>query len=254
MTNFSIPFNRLTVNIISSCLLLISCLAANAQDTTYFNKTGKKVGTKDSADHYSVIIRNPEDTNRVKLMRYYASGKQKSEVNYINFNKKILDGLSSNWSEEGILTSEAEYVNNKLNGSFKTYWENGKLKRSDRYENDQFVSGNCFSSTGKDTSYFPYEQRPVYPGGTAEISKYVSNAVKYPAEARRKEIQGRVMVQFSVNEDGKLGDFKVTQKVEPMLDEEALRVIKNMPDWQPGKIDGKPAKFLYALPVIFMLN
>jgi TonB family protein len=254
MTNFSIPFNKLTVNILNSFLLLISCLATNAQDTTYFNKTGKKVGTRDSADHYSVIVRNPEDTNRVKLMSYYASGKQKSEVNYINHNKKILDGLSSRWSEEGILTSETEYVNNKMNGSFKTYWENGKLKRSDRYENDQFVSGNCFSSTGKDTSYFPYEQRPVYPGGTAEISKYVSNAVKYPADARRKEIQGRVMVQFTVYEDGKLGDFKVTQKVEPMLDEEALRVIKNMPDWQPGKIDGKPAKFLYALPVIFMLN
>ena len=117
-----------------------------------------------------------------------------------------------------------------------------------------FVSGYCFSSTGKDTAYFPYEQRPVYPGGTAELSKYVSNAVKYPADARRKEIQGRVMVQFSVNEEGKLGDFKVTQKVEPMLDEEAVRVIKNMPEWQPGKIDGKPAKFLYALPVIFMLN
>ena len=254
MANFSIPFNRLTVNILSSCLLLISCLAANAQDTTYFNKTGKKVGTKDSADHYSFIIRNQEDTNRVKLISYYASGKQKSEVNYINQNKKILDGLSSMWSEEGTLTSEAEYVNNKMNGTFKTYWDNGNLKRSDRYENDQFVSGNCFSSTGKDTAYFPYEQSPVYPGGTAELRKYMSNAVKYPAEARRKEIQGRVLIQFSVNQQGKLGDFKVTQKVDPMLDEEALRVIKNMPDWQPGKMDGKPAKFLYALPVNFMLN
>jgi len=254
MTSFSIPFNRLIVNILASCLILLTCLSGIAQDTSYFNKTGKKVSTKDSADHYNVIIRNPEDTNRAKSINYYASGKRKSELNYSNLNKKILDGLYSMWSEEGTLTYEAEYVNNKMNGIFKTYWDNGNLKRSDRYENDQFVSGNCFSSTGKDTAYFPYEQRPVYPGGTAELSKYVSNAVKYPADARRKEIQGRVMVQFSVNEEGKLGDFKVTQNVEPMLDAEALRVIKNMPDWQPGKIDGKPAKFLYALPVIFMLN
>lgn len=254
MINFSIPFNKLIVKILASYLLLMSCLAANAQDTTFFKKTGEKVSTKDSADHYSVIIRNHEDTNRAKLIRYYASGKLKSEHNYSNFNKKTLDGLSSMWLEDGKLTFEAEYVNNKINGSFKTFWENGNLKRSDRYENDQFFSGNCFSSTGKDTAYFPYEQRPVYPGGPAELSKYVSNAVKYPADAKRKEIQGRVMVQFSVNEEGELGDFKLTQKVEPMLDAEAVRGIKNMPDWQPGKIDGKPAKFLYALPVIFMLN
>jgi periplasmic protein TonB len=254
MTNLSIPFKKLIVKILFSFLLLCPCLAGIAQDTSFYNKTGKKVTTKDSADFYSIIIRNREDTNRAKLISYYASGIKKSEVNYIYSNKKILDGLSSKWSENGNLSSESEYVNDKMHGTFKTYWDNGKLKRSDRYENDQFVSGNCFSSTGKDTSYFPYEQRPVYPGGTAEISKYVSNAIKYPADARRKEIQGRVMVQFSVNEEGKLGDFKVTQKVEPMLDEEALRVIKNMPDWQPGKIDGKPAKFLYALPVIFMLN
>jgi periplasmic protein TonB len=254
MIHSSIPFKKLTVNTLYTCLILLSSLPGNAQDTSYFNKTGQKVSTKDSADHYSIVARNQEDTNRAILISYYASGKKMREINFSNFNKKILDGLYSMWSADGNLTREVEYVNNKMNGSFKTYWDNGNLKRADFYENDQFISGNCYSSAGKDTSYFPYEQRPVYPGGDAELRKYLSTAVKYPVEAKRREIQGRVLVQFSIDKEGKSGDFIVKQKVDPLLDTEALRVIKNMPDWQPGKRDGEPVKFLYAVPVIFMLN
>lgn len=98
------------------------------------------------------------------------------------------------------------------------------------------------------------ETMPSFPGGDAELFKFLSNSVKYPVIAQENGIQGRVICQFVVNRDGSIVDIEVVRSVDPSLDKEAIRVIKSMPKWSPGKQRGKPVRVKYTLPVNFRLQ
>jgi protein TonB len=96
-------------------------------------------------------------------------------------------------------------------------------------------------------------QLPEFPGGLSEYVKWLTKNLKYPEEARRQHLQGKVMVSFVINRDGSLTDIKVEKGVHPLLDNEALRVMKTMPKWKPGIQDDKPCRTLFAVPIIFKL-
>lgn len=98
------------------------------------------------------------------------------------------------------------------------------------------------------------EDMPEFPGGTVELMKYISKAVKYPVIAQENGIQGRVIVTFTVNKDGKVTDAVVVRGVDASLDKEAVRVISEMPNWKPGKQRGKAVRVKYTLPVMFKLQ
>jgi len=98
------------------------------------------------------------------------------------------------------------------------------------------------------------EEMPEYPGGMGEMMKFLSRHIKYPAEAKQKGEQGRVVVSFIVGKDGKLRDFEVKRSVSPALDAEAIRVVKEMPDWKPGRQRGKAVDCRFTLPVSFSLQ
>ena len=98
------------------------------------------------------------------------------------------------------------------------------------------------------------EEMPEYPGGMGEMMKFLSHHIKYPAEAKQKGEQGRVVVSFIVGKDGKLRDFEVKRSVSPALDAEAIRVVKEMPAWKPGKQRGKAVDCRFTLPVSFSLQ
>ena len=86
-----------------------------------------------------------------------------------------------------------------------------------------------------------------------ECMNYLSKSIKYPAEAIDKKIQGRVIVQFVVKEDGSISETKVVRGIDPLLDKEALRVTNSMPKWNPGKQDGKAVSVKYTIPISFKL-
>ena len=98
------------------------------------------------------------------------------------------------------------------------------------------------------------EKMPSFPGGDAELFKFLSNNIKYPVIAQENGIQGRVICQFVVNRDGSIVDVEVVRSVDPSLDREAIRVIKSMPKWNPGMQRGKPVRVKYTLPVNFRLQ
>ena len=102
-----------------------------------------------------------------------------------------------------------------------------------------------------DKVYDIVEQQPQFPGGSSAMAKWLGDNIKYPAEAAKQGIEGRVIVQFVVGSDGTVGDAKVMRGVDPLLDQEALRVINAMPKWTPGKQDGKPVAVKYTIPVTF---
>lgn len=98
------------------------------------------------------------------------------------------------------------------------------------------------------------EQMPTYPGGQSALFQWLSHNIKYPVEAEKHGTQGRVVTQFVVMPDGILDSIKVVNSVDPSLDNEAIRVIRAMPKWNPGMKNGKPVMTRYILPVSFRLS
>ena len=98
------------------------------------------------------------------------------------------------------------------------------------------------------------EQKPEFPGGEAAMYKWLGDNIVYPSAASEEGVQGRVVVEFVVGKDGSISNVKVVRRRHPALDKEALRVVKAMPKWLPGRNNGQPVKVTYTLPVTFKLQ
>ena len=115
------------------------------------------------------------------------------------------------------------------------------------------------TQTRKDTAtddkvYEVCEQMPIFEGGDAALLKYLRENLKYPDKTKDRGVQGRVVIGFIVEKDGSLTDVKVLRPVDIDLDAEALRVIKGMPKWIPGRQNGKRVRVRYLLPVHICLQ
>ena len=97
------------------------------------------------------------------------------------------------------------------------------------------------------------EQLPEFPGGMSAFVKWLTDNLRYPPVAQRQKIQGRVVISFVINRDGSICDLKVAHSVNPILDNEALRVARMMPRWKPGIDKNRPCRTLFAIPVEFKL-
>ena len=98
------------------------------------------------------------------------------------------------------------------------------------------------------------EEMPDFPGGTQKLADYLAKNIKYPQMARESGIQGRVFINFVVEPDGSISNVNVMRSLGGGCDEEAVRVVKSMPKWKPGKQRGKPVRVSYILPVNFKLQ
>ena len=105
---------------------------------------------------------------------------------------------------------------------------------------------------------FHGEIMPQFPGGDKALKEFIQKNLRYPTEAMKKGIQGRVIVTFNVETDGSITDAKVVKAVDSLLNNEALRIVKSMPKWQPGGMMSKGktvlTKYKYTIPVIFKLD
>ena len=107
----------------------------------------------------------------------------------------------------------------------------------------------------EDVIFMVVEHMPEFPGGQQALFKYLADSVKYPEEAQKMGIQGRVICQFVINNDGSIVDVAIVRSSgDPSLDNEAIRVIKSMPKWKPGTHRGKPVRVKYTVPVNFRLE
>ena len=154
----------------------------------------------------------------------------------------------------GQLQFHAFYLDDKLHGIIKTYYDNGQLKRQDIYEYDVFVSGNCYTKSGADTTHFPYSIDPHFPGGEYEMNKFIASKIRYPEMSKEMGNNGTVYVKFSVEADGSISNVTILRGVDEQIDREAMRVIKMMPNWVPGCVDGKVCVIRFVLPIKFYLN
>lgn len=97
------------------------------------------------------------------------------------------------------------------------------------------------------------EQLPEFPGGIVQFMKWLTRNLRYPSMAQSQRIQGKVVISFIINKDGSIASPTIVQSADPLLDREAMRVIRMMPHWKPGLQDGKPCRTMFAIPVNFQL-
>ena len=145
-------------------------------------------------------------------------------------------------SEKGDTTPETE-IRSEANGELTA----NNLTSSE----DLYVE---ITKHDNDSVYNIVEEMPQFPGGEKALMDFVANNVKYPEEAKDNNISGRVFVGFVIEKDGSVNEVKILRGIGGGCDEEAVRVIKAMPKWKPGKQKGKPVRVHYTMPFMFKLQ
>jgi TonB family protein len=208
--------------------------------------------------------------------------------------KLVYDGPYKTYHKNGALCEEGSYNKHDKRGLWKTYYENGQQEEEILYQEDKTLfqqhwdeSGNAQLVNGsghfsekhptfgenhreildhvliasysvdpvtRDSTYIVVQETATYKKGMPGLYKMIGKTLRYPAHARRMGIEGKVFVEFVVEEDGKVRDVKVLKGPHETLNEEAARVIRMMNDWTPGKVKGKPVAQKIVLPVAFKLG
>ena len=156
-------------------------------------------------------------------------------------------------SEEDEIKSQDELAkNDKVAISIADVKGNDEINGADIADFKEVVRPEA-PKEEKEVPYQAVEQMPQFPGGDAELMKYIQDHLKYPVIAAENGIQGRVIVRFVVSKTGEIQDVTVLRGVDSSLDKEAVRVIKSMPKWIPGKQNGNNVAVYFTVPVLFKL-
>lgn len=121
-------------------------------------------------------------------------------------------------------------------------------------QDTEVIDSNKTAEVGDVAVYDKVDEMPIYPGGDEELRMFIAENIKYPEEAKNEGSEGRVFVQFVVDENGDIADVKIKRGVNKYLDEEAIRVVSAQPKWKPGKQDGKAVKVQYTIPIAFKMS
>jgi TonB family protein len=201
--------------------------------------------------YYKVLTKDIQDTNRVAVRKYDKSGQILEESFYSSYSKHKREGKQKTWFKSGAFKSEENYEKGKMSGFVLTYWENGQTKRKDYFKKGRFKKGECFDQNGNLILHFDYEVMPEFPGGMSEFYTYLRDNMGYPIDSYNKKIGGKVYVKFIVRKDGSITNARIVKGINQELDWEALRIIKYMPYWIPGKRDGELVDVNFRIPISF---
>lgn len=153
------------------------------------------------------------------------------------------------------IQEEGPVKDGKRNGEWKGISEKPKITFTETYNNGVLVTGTAIGEDGKSVTYTKSRAvPPQFKGGYQGFGRYLGNNIKYPDYAREQNIQGQVILSFVVEKNGELTEIKVNKSVDPGLDAEAVRVLKESPKWLPGTRFGKPVRVIYSVPVSFSLS
>ncbi len=247
--------------------------AQNKQDTIYLTSNFEITKSIDSAKYYQVI---KEDKGLYFVSEYFA---QSDSIKMTGTFKDVAQTVKEGefvYYKKGIVSSRDNYQDGKMNGEshvyydsgelfytenylkgnrqdLMVYYKNGVLKRKEIYTGDKMYE--CYKPNGEKAEFYEFMVQAVYPnGGFAGVQKYIFENLRYPGEAVDKGIMGKVIIGFSVSKTGEITNVKVRKSVHPLLDAEAIRIVKSMPKWTPGMLDGETVDSYFSLPINFNLK
>lgn len=193
----------------------------------------------------------------IKAMPKWEPGKQKDQAVNVRFTMPVVFRLQGDTPQNEILTQENTEAFAKIEKADKGVAVDELVVvaygNAQRYAQDTTDRDKKKSDTEGDI-FVVVEQQPKFPGGTEAMIQFLSDSIRYPEEAADRRIQGRVICNFIIKKDGNIGDVNVVRGVDPLLDEEAVRVLESMPKWEPGMQRNKPVDVRFTLPVSFRLK
>ena len=225
-------------------------------------KKGKKDATiKTNANQGIQVIEVSEAADKKKT--YETAVKQEAEQNEaaIVYDSKpegkkpllIVDGKITPIDQVRTLPRVVKVATMREKAAIRSFGEKAKygaliittVNQQKEIDNEKISQPDVFDEV---------DEMPQFPGGMAELMQYLSTNVRYPEDAKETCAQGRVIVSFIVEKDGSISNARVTKPTYSSLDDEALRVVSNMPKWTPGKQNGEAVRVRYSIPVSFRMN
>lgn len=200
---------------------------------------------------------NGQDLKKVTIdYRFYRT----KEIFYVlKDNQEIRHGAYKRTS--GKLKTIGQYDNNKRIGVWKSFGDNGELIQTIDFSNNSIAPNNLSADSkywikrGDSFSEVKPDQAPAFIGGYSTLYRFIASTLRYPADARRFGIQGEVLISVIITKDGKIIDETIENGIGYGADEEALRVIQNIPDeWLPGLVNGEPTDIKIVIPITFKLG
>ena len=197
---------------------------------------------KSEPQNASILIDGTHKEKTNYIFKNLQSGKHNIKVFFKNMkilNQYLTIDIDLKPNEKNIIF--ADFINNKISNNVKAIniTDDSTMNNKPQKENKIF---------------YAVEEIPEFPGGIKALRKYIATHIVYPEIAKKNGITGKVYVQFIINEKGKIEQVKVVRGVDPSIDKEAIRIIKNLPTWEPGKQGGKPVKVTFTLPINFPFN
>jgi len=260
------------ITVAAGCLLLAAL--SYGQDTTmiYFDASWKETA-KENAAYYRKKFKAGTDWG---IIDYYLSGKVQSTGLYSDDSCNIQNGAFAWYSEDGNVNHTSHYKEGKINGpeiryynngnkqlegnytmgqeegEWVGYYQSGKVSGKAQYKEGKQIAGSFFNEDGTANRNIRVFNKPAeYPSGMKAMGPYLSTNLVYPEKAQKKNIQGTVIIQFIVTKEGNITDVSVAKPVDPLLDKEAMRVIKQMPQWVPAIMGGRYVQSYIKQPITF---
>lgn len=226
-------------------ILILQNFSASAQqltlnnDTLFFAESWNRTDIKDSIAFYG--FKNYDNEQKGLAVYYYVTGELHS---YQNEKKDLKHGKCTWFYKNGNKRAEGEYHEDKIIGIYVWYNENGEISSTANYggleESDEIVDF-C-------------DKEAEFNGGATGLQRYISKNFVYPIEAIELGEQGKVFISFVIEKDGSVSNIKIDRGVCESLDNEALRLIRNMPPWSPGETNGLIVRTRVRLPINFTLE
>lgn len=277
-------------NFIVLCFVALSATAF-AQERCYYNRDGLLVPGPEGAFLYRTT--EPQGQLYLVRAYYVSNGQLKLEATASETTPNIkYEGKYKSYHENGQLEDDGEYKDNKSYGLWKSYHENGqqagekfsdgdkttysqcwdesgvpllvngagtfkrKLARNGEYQHYEIMNAEMIASyhiESNDSIYSMVQEIAEYRGGIEGLYRGFTKNLRYPADARRWGIEGKVFIEFTVDKEGRVHDARCLKGIGGGCDEEGVRVISEMNKWTPAKVKGKPVIQRMVLPISFKL-
>ena len=241
-------------------VLLSGISSAIAQEKLWLDKNYQWTDDSIQAVRYALVSKINKKCIKVEEYAweglhtsFYANGKDSlTEV----YRDNRLEGQTMVYYPDGAIHLARSYSDGKLDGTLLQYYPDGKLRRKEHYSENQCTDGKMFDKHGTEMAHQPYFVFPSFPGGIENLMKLVANVTKYPEDAWKQKAEGRVILQFVVDEEGKMTYPKILQSVRYDIDKEAIRAFEAIADvyrWSPGYQDGEAKRVKFTMPLYFRI-
>ena len=217
----------------------------------FYNANREEMSSLEGAKFIKIVKKTPK--NNWSVNEFYADGFLAMEGSYADAKEEIKHGNFKFYKPKNVLDYEGTFNDDQPDGDWKFYFPNGKISAVETYEKGIKTKDSFWNEDGTVLANKVEATRliPAFLGGAEKLNMFLKRNVRYPADAAKNKIAGKVIVSFWVDEEGNIMNPKIEQSLNETLDSEVLKVVENMPKWLPAKQHNRAYKQMYILPVAF---